>query len=358
MNRKKEPQFSSRNSQLVQLKRAIVELSSELPSVATSDCKRFKKEQLLNILNGNYVDISTTHELPEKLVKSEALNSFSHLSAMEKELIQCDFEGPRSNDFVSVLDIHNEFESWCGACALEPSKQIKLDSGLFNPYVCWRRSHTSGNLGFLMTSELKFSSGGSMFLSNQRTFVSSSFAAQTHGRNVVGSLEWESDQLDPSNSMVHVVHVNTQQSSEHDELIEIEGLLGQQLLHTRRMKEAPRKSSKYNKLRNERIPSFLAEIIKTTHDGWVIDGPSKNSMGLLAICIVNNGCAFAETSAFKTTIQNLSRELRVKFTFYNLPEVSDYVARHLFLDKNHISDGTFSLVMVLDSLIDLGGHSI
>ena len=29
-----------------------------------------------------------------------------------------------------------------------------------------------------------------------------------------------------------------------------------------------------------------------------------------------------------------------------------------FLDKNHISDGTFSLVMVLDSLIDLGGHSI
>ena len=78
---------------------------------------------------------------------------------MDKELIQCDFEGPRSSGFVSVLDIHNAFDSWCGACALEPSKQIKLDSGHFNPYGCWRRSHTSGNLGFLMTSELKFGSG-------------------------------------------------------------------------------------------------------------------------------------------------------------------------------------------------------
>jgi hypothetical protein len=358
MNRKTKPQPSFRNKQLIQLKRAIIELSAELPSVATSDCSRFKKEQLLNILNGNYLNFSTMHELPEELVKSKALNSFSHLSAMEKELIQCDFEGPGSNNFVSVLDIHNSSDSWCGACASEPSKEIKLDSGLFNPYVCWRRSHTSGNLGFLMTSELKFGSGGSMFLSNQRTFVSSSFAAQAHGRNVVGSLEWDSDQLGPSTSMVHIVHVNTQQSSEHDELIEIEGLLGQQLLHTRRMKEASRKSSKYNKLRNERIPSFLVGIIKATHDGWVIDGPSKNSMGLLAICIVNNGCAFAETSAFQTTIQNLCSELRVKFTMYNLPQVSDYVARHLFLNKEHISDGTFSLVMVLDPIIDLGGHSL
>jgi hypothetical protein len=358
MNRKTKLQSFSRNNQLINLKSAIIELSSELPSVATSDCKRFKKEQLLNILNGNYADISTTHELPEELVKSRSLNSFSHLSAMGKELIQCDFEGSSPNDFVSVLDIHKSFDSWCGACISEPSKQIRLDSGIFNPYVCWRRSHTSGNLGFLMTSELKFGSGGSMFLSNQRTFVSSAFAAQTHGRNVVRSLEWESEQLEPSTSMAHILHVNTQQSSENDELIEIEGLLGQQLLHTRRMKESSRKSSKYNKLRNERIPSFLAETIRKTHDGWVIDGPSKNSIGLLAVCIVNNGCAFAETAAFQTTIRNVCTELRVKFSMYNLSDVSDFVSRHLFLDKNHVFKGTFSVVMVLDPLIDLGGHSI
>ena len=127
---------------------SIKELAKELPSAATADCKRFKQEQLLLYLQGNHVDVFSGEPLPEELVQSNALNSFSHLGAMSKDLIECDFDAHQGRTFVSVQELHTMGDDWCGSCPSSASKKIDLANGVLNPFGCWRRSHSSGHLGF------------------------------------------------------------------------------------------------------------------------------------------------------------------------------------------------------------------
>ena len=138
-----------------------------------------------------------------------------------------------------------------------PSKKLNFANGVLNPYGCWRRSHSSGHLGFLLTSELRFAARGELLLRNSQTFVSQTFAAQTHGQDLGGVLKWDSGQLDPGTTMVRIIHVNVNQKSENDELIEIEGLLGQQLLRSKRVKQRTKNRRKDYTLRNQKIPSFI-----------------------------------------------------------------------------------------------------
>ena len=139
---------------------SIKELAKELPSAATADCKRFKQEQLLLYLQGNHVDVFSGEPLPEELVESNALNSFSHLGAMSKDLIECDFDAHQGRTFVSVQELHTMGDDWCGSCPSSASKKIDLANGFLNPYGCWRRSHSSGHLGFFSPLNFDLLRGG------------------------------------------------------------------------------------------------------------------------------------------------------------------------------------------------------
>ncbi|MDA7463922.1 hypothetical protein N9M68_06640 [Candidatus Poseidonia alphae] len=333
---------------------SIKELAKELPSAATADCKRFKQEQLLLYLQGNHVDVFSGEPLPEELVESNALNSFSHLGAMSKDLIECDFDAHQGRTFVSVQELHTMGDDWCGSCPSSASKKIDLANGFLNPYGCWRRSHSSGHLGFLLTSELRFAARGELLLRNSQTFVSQTFAAQTHGQDLGGVLTWDSGQLDPGTSMVQIIHVNVNQKSENDELIEIEGLLGQQLLRSKRVKKRTNNRRMDYTLRNQKIPSFVEEEIRKTHNRWQLDGPSVNSKGLLAVAIVQNNSPYAESPTFQNPIRTLCAEHNIQHINHTLQELNDHIKKHLLLNEHSVPEGSFSVVMVLDPLIDLG----
>lgn len=348
------PPFSNTRKTLHIFASSIKDLAKELPSAATADCKRFKQEQLLLYLQGNHVDVFSDEPLPEELVHSNALNSFSHLGVMSKDLIECDYDAHQDRSFVSVQELHTMCDDWCGACPRSASKKINLANGVLNPYSCWRRSHSSGYLGFLLTSELRFASRGEILLRNSQTFVSQTFAAQIHRQVHGGEIKWDSGQLDPGTTMVQIIHVNLNQKSENDELIEIEGLLGQQLLRSKRVKKRTSNHRMDYTLRNQKIPSFIEQEIRKTHNAWQLGGPSANSKGLLAVAVVQNNSPYAESPIFQNPIRTLCAENKIQHLNHKLQELNDYIKNHLFLNEHSVPEGSFSVVMILDPLIDLG----
>ena len=209
-------------------------------------------------------------------------------------------------------------------------------------------------LGFLIQASLRYIRG-KIQIQLDETVVSRALAAQEFESGKLGYIKHSSTQLGQGTTMVCTIHIDADQDQGTDELFEIEGLLGQQMLHSKRVNLRSPEVENVDKARNDKVPGFLSEMIRSCHQKWHLDGPSRQNLGLLAVAVVNNKNDFCKSSALQNTLRNTCNEMNVDFQTYSLDDISAFSKGHLQFNTNTIPENTYSLALIFDSLIDLGG---
>lgn len=339
---------------LEELSKSIKFLSLQTPAADALECRQFLREQLVNIVNGNYTSIDHLNPLPKDFARSEGMNSMSHLGMISAKRIQCDYSEVFVDDFKSLLELHTDEDSWCKNCINEHGKKTDLPNGKINAYSCWRRSQSSGQLGFLLQASVYFANN-QVGMRVNKIDCSKGLVAQNIGSQKLRFASVATEQVAPGTSMICTLLVDMKQDRSTDELLEIQGILGQQLLHSKNLKFNSSEGNRNYRLRNEKVPSFISRIIKDSHNKWHLSGPSRDSIGVLEVLLVNNQNPFVETSAFTTPIRNLCSKEGIRFEMHQLPDLNSFSKQHLCLNEQTLPQGTYAFVLLLDSLVDFGG---
>jgi len=351
-----ETEFSA---SLQELSNAIQVLSLRTAASDALECRQFIKEQLINLVNDNFTPLEEVNSLPQDLVLNSNMNSLSHLGMISARGIHCDYSEVYEHEFKSLLDLHVEEESWCVKCASQKDKKIDLKNGKINQFSCWRRSHDSGHLGFLLRGKI-FHANNQVSMRVEKIGCSKKLVAQSLGSQKLTIASFEQEQVIPGTSMICTFTVDMKHDKSSDELLEIEGLLGQQLLFSKSLKFKPETMDNDYRLRSEKVPSFLARLIKSTHQKWHLGGPSKHTLGVLSVILINHQNQFVETSSFTTPLMNicLNQRPKIDFQMYQYSDLNEFSKQHLCIDETVLPNGSYMIVFVLDPLVDFGGVAI
>ena len=351
-----ETEFSA---SLQELSNAIQVLSLRTAASDALECRQFIKEQLINLVNDNFTPLEEVNSLPQDLVLNSNMNSLSHLGMISARGIHCDYSEVYEHEFKSLLDLHVEEESWCVKCASQKDKKIDLKNGKINQFSCWRRSHDSGHLGFLLRGKI-FHANNQVSMRVEKIGCSKKLVAQSLGSQKLRNASFEGEQVIPGTSMICTFTVDMKHDKSSDELLEIEGLLGQQLLFSKSLKFKPEIMDNDYILRSEKVPSFLARLIKSTHQKWHLGGPSKHTLGVLSVILINHQNQFVETSSFTTPLMNicLNQRPKIDFQMYQYSDLNEFSKQHLCIDETVLPNGSYMIVFVLDPLVDFGGVAI
>jgi hypothetical protein len=347
------------SASLHELSNAIQVLSLRTAASDALECRQFKKEQLINLVNGNFTPLEEVNPLPQDLALSRNMNSLSHLGMISARSVHCDYSEVYEHEFKSLLDLHVEEDSWCVKCASQKDKQIDLKNGKINQFSCWRRSQDSGHLGFLLRGKI-FYANNQVSMRVEKIGCSKKLVAQSLGSQKLRSASVEREQVIPGTSMICTFTVDMKQDKSSDELLEVEGLLGQQLLFSKNLKFKQEAADGDYRLRSEKVPSFLARLIKSTHQKWHLGGPSKHTLGVLSVILINHENQFVETSSFTTPLMNicLNQRPKIDFQMYQYSDLNEFSKQHLCIDETIVPLGSYMIVFVLDPLVDFGGVAI
>jgi len=351
----------SLNRRLANLVKAIKQLTMIESPDASHESKEFKKKQLESLLIGNNLKIDSLRkdgdELASSFLKISTTDGHSHLGIINLKNIGCDFEGLVQDSEISVLDVHNGTHPFCYDCANSSNKKPNFSKGVINPYVCWRRGHSSAKFGFLSNYELILNNENT-FLSHRGTKSTKELKSLFHGINSKDS-QLEVGGSSIGSNMVVSIKINSNRNVESSKLSEVKGILNQQLLVSTNLSRTISQSGDKNK-RNHRdkIPEYIDNVLNQINNRWHLDGPSMNSKGIIGIALINNKNKYAESSVFQNLLQSFTIKNHIWYDTYEIDQVSQKIKQDYDLSNLNLPNNCSLLCIILDPIIDLGGGEI
>ena len=345
---------------LEQLSECIKDLSRIVPSDESSECSQFKKNQLHNLLLDESDDMSLMlkgskgqSEIYDHFLKSSSHSVNSHLAVTNVKDIGCHYDDLSEHTDFSILDLHTGKDNWCLNCSTLSSNEPNFKKGIVNRFTCWRRGHSSGKLGFLQCSEL-IVMNDKIVLQVKKTFTSKELQAIAYAK-FQNNLIQVGEKVHGT-SMVCLIHINSQRNKETNRISEIRGLLDQQLLVSKSISLPQQKKATSKNQSRKKIPQFIEELLESVHSKWNLDGPSKDSKGLIGMALIHNDDKFTQGSTFQNILHSFSTKNSIWLKNYPFSNLPNTLKLQLDLSDRSIPPGSSILCLIADPIIDLGGN--
>jgi len=351
--------ISSLRRRLEVLSQSIKQLSLTDSPDSSYEAKEFKKKQLESMLLGNNTDIESFRggELSSSFLRMSDAGDHPHLGIMNIKTIGCDSELLTQESEVSVLDVHNEDPALCHSCLKSKNKNPDFAKGSINPFLCWRRGHTSSKFGFLSTYELATNRGNTS-LTHRVTQTTKEIQSLFYGIDSNES-QVEIGRIELGSTMLVLIRINSNRNIESSKLSEVKGILNQQLLVSTNLSNTiERSETKKQRDHRDKIPEYIEKTLNSINDKWHLDGPSKNSEGIIGIALINNQNKYAEGSLFQNVLQSFSNRNQVWYEMYELDNVNQIIKKNLNLSNLTIPTNSSALCILLDPIVDLSGGDL
>ena len=117
------------SNSLHELAKAVKTLSLQIPASNAIECRQFKQEQLINVVNGNFSPLEEVNTPPQEFSHGDGMDSLSHLGMISAKRILCDYSEVYEDEFKSLLQLHIEDNTWCKYCTTQEDKKVDLKKG-------------------------------------------------------------------------------------------------------------------------------------------------------------------------------------------------------------------------------------
>jgi hypothetical protein len=351
--------LASLRRRLEVLSQSIMQLSLTDSPDSSYEATEFKKKQLESMLLGNNTDIKSFRggELASSFLRMSNSGEHSHLGIMNIKTIGCNYEKLTQESEISVLDVHNEKSAFCNSCLKSYNNNPDFTKGSINPFLCWRRGHSSSKFGFLSTYELVLSRGNTL-LTHRGTQTTKEIQSLLYGVDSNKS-QFEIGRIELGSTMLVMIQINSNRNNESSKLSEVKGILNQQLLVSTNLSNTISSSeSKKQRDHKDKIPGYIEKTLDSINDKWHLDGPSKNSKGIIGIALINNQNKYAEGSLFQNVLQSFSARNQVWYEMYELENVNHIIKQNLNLSNLTIPPNSSAICILLDPIVDLSGGGL
>jgi len=348
--------LTSLRKRLEVLSKCIKQLSITDSPDSSYEAKEFKKKQLESMLLGNKADLESFRggELASSFLNMSNTGEHSHLGIMNLKTISCDSEYLTQESKVSVLDVHNETPALCNSCLKSKSKVPDFTKGIINPFLCWRRGHTSSKFGFISNYELAMNRGNT-FLTHRGTQTTKEIHSLSYGKDS-NEVRFEVGGTGLGSAMLVIIRINSNRNIESSKLSEVKGILTQQLLVSTNLSNTIEQSeTKKKKDHKDKIPEYIGKTLNSINDKWHLDGPSRNSKGIIGVALINNKNKYATSSLFQNVMESFASRNQVWYEMYELENVNQTIKQNLNLSNLTIPTNSSALCILLDPIVDLNG---
>lgn len=359
MTQKQSPPYSNQiTSQLKMIGAAQRKLAYRLPPSSDPGCFELKQNQLKGLLNGSYSTIAMMKPRSVEDVQNNLFNPYSSLSMLGVKRMQCDYDFSETDTFLTALDLHhNSSQSWCEVCVRERDGGVDFEKGIINSFSCWRRSGSSEVFGFVHLSEMHHHDN-SLIHHPKGLQTSPELYSKIHVEKQRDQLNVSIPKYDgmPNNwdrtSNLMIINLNLEVRTTSDSSVEIQNILAQQMLTSSHILRSSPKPSRKRNDDGARTAAFILEQLDSIHQVWHTEGGSQDSVGILGILALNRGNSNSSSATLMTGLKSFCRERRINFLHEEWKN-----AHKSMLSDIGVSElsGDLILILVLDSILDLGG---
>ena len=351
---------------LVKISDCVSTLSNMIAPDDDENCREFKRRQLHHLLAGDLLQMNDSRpsEIAQKMLQWPD-KAESHLGILNARDIGCHYPKLSDENNVSVLDLHTyqnlnkTASNWCKNCLnIGRQHEPKFDLGIVNPFSCWRRGHQSGKLGFVQFCELSSGDYGVQF-STGKLHSSNLLKSLIHHNYPKFTLDPSTDNLSRYSSMIVMITINPDKRDNTDRLSEIRQILPKQLLVSRHIAEKEVNSSHMfsNFEDKDRIPEMVSNLLEEINATWRINGPSKDTKGVIGLALLNNSSTYAENESLQNHLQLFSEEHGIWFEKFEIDNMPDGLIKSLKISEDNIPINHCALCVILDPIINVGRDS-